>query len=180
MNDIKNLYDADVSRKSSVLFSMGKAARDAAHKEEQKWLKWVDDHLVHYLSPNIYRNRKEAMQAFDYITQEGNFGYWEREAARYAGAAAMYMLTHLKLKKKYKIVNEREELYEKLDEFMDAIGPKRSFLGGDKPNLADLAVFGVIRAISGMDTFTDIMLNTKMQPWYAKMSSVVGDASRII
>merc|ERR1712046_472969 len=81
--------------------------RAKAKDEEDQWLKWVDSKLVHYLSPNIYRTSAEAMQAFDYITQEGNFGFWEREAARYAGAGAMYVLTHTKLKKKHKIVKER-------------------------------------------------------------------------
>ncbi len=33
----------------------------------------------------------------------------------------------------------------------------RKFLGGDKPDLADLAVFGVIRAVTGTDTFNDLM-----------------------
>lgn len=180
MIQIKKQYDGDVSSKKGYFFgSMGKAAREAAEKEEAKWLKWVDDKLVHYLPPNIYRNRKEAMQAFEYITKEGNFGFWESEAARYFGAGAMYFLTHYKLKKKYGIDKEREEIYEKLDEFVNAIGPNRTFLGGENPNLADLAVFGVIRAISGMDTFTDIMLHTKLQPWYAKMSSVVGESSRL-
>ena len=37
----------------------------------------------------------------------------------------------------------------------------------------DLAVFGVIRAIAGMDTFTDVMANTRLQPWYARMAAAV-------
>ncbi|GKC11886.1 prostaglandin E synthase 2-like protein, partial [Tanacetum coccineum] len=35
--------------------------------EEKKWRRWVDDHLVHMLSPNIYRNTSEALESFDYI-----------------------------------------------------------------------------------------------------------------
>ena len=176
MRGLKAEYGRPGGRAS--LFGGG-AAREAAEKEEAKWLRWVDDSLVHYLSPNIYRNATEAMQAFDYIVQEGNFGFWERTAARYSGAVAMYALTHLRLKKKYNIVNEREELYEKLEEFVDAIGPRRDFLGGRDPNLADLAVFGVIRAIAGMDTFTDVMANTRLQPWYARMAAAVGEPSRL-
>lgn len=33
----------------------------------------------------------------------------------------------------------------------------RPFLGGDQPDLADLAVFGVVRAVTGTDTFNDLM-----------------------
>jgi len=33
--------------------------------------RWVDNHLVHLLSPNIYRTPKEALEAFDYLTTSG-------------------------------------------------------------------------------------------------------------
>lgn len=43
-----------------------------------KWLfffdllyRWVDNHLVHVLSPNIYRTVSEALESFDYITTKG-------------------------------------------------------------------------------------------------------------
>ncbi|KAI3754726.1 hypothetical protein L1987_54515 [Smallanthus sonchifolius] len=34
--------------------------------EDDKWCRWVDDHLVHMLSPNIYLNTSEALESFDY------------------------------------------------------------------------------------------------------------------
>ncbi|CAA2989554.1 GDSL esterase lipase EXL3-like [Olea europaea subsp. europaea] len=36
--------------------------------EEKKWRGWVDNHLVHILSPNIYRSTSEALESFEYIT----------------------------------------------------------------------------------------------------------------
>jgi len=33
--------------------------------------RWVDNHLVHVLSPNIYRSVPEALESFDYITTQG-------------------------------------------------------------------------------------------------------------
>ena len=33
--------------------------------------RWVDEHLVHVLSPNIYRTTSEALESFDYITSLG-------------------------------------------------------------------------------------------------------------
>lgn len=47
---------------------------------------------------------------------------------------------------------------------MDAVGQRR-FLGGDAPNMADLSMFGVIRAVVGTNTFHDLMHNTKIGPW---------------
>ncbi|CAA0815736.1 Glutathione S-transferase family protein [Striga hermonthica] len=64
-----------------------------------KYCSWVDYHLVHLLSPNIYRNSSEALESFDYITSHGNFSFTEKITAKYAGAAAMYFVSK-KLKKK--------------------------------------------------------------------------------
>ena len=46
-------------------------------------MKWVDERFVHVLTPNIYRTWNEAVKSFDYITKRGNFGYIERESARW-------------------------------------------------------------------------------------------------
>merc|ERR1712079_290555 len=34
--------------------------------EERKWRKWVDEELVHSLSPNVYRSPGEALAAFNW------------------------------------------------------------------------------------------------------------------
>ena len=54
-----------------------------------------------------------------------------------------------------------------------------SFLGGSKPCIADIAVFGVLRSLTNFDTFDDIMTNTKVKPWYERVQQEVGEASRI-
>lgn len=41
-----------------------------------------------------------------------------------------------------------------------------NFLGGDVPNLADLAVYGVLNSIEGCDAFSDLLKNTKIELWY--------------
>lgn len=42
------------------------------------------------------------------------------------------------------------------DEWVGALGGRR-FMGGDAPDLADLAMFGVVRAVAGTNTFNDLM-----------------------
>jgi hypothetical protein len=49
----------------------------------------VDGRFVHVLTPNIYRTLGEAKQTFNYITDKGNFGYFDRELARWSGVAIM-------------------------------------------------------------------------------------------
>ncbi|PSR99570.1 Glutathione S-transferase family protein isoform 1 [Actinidia chinensis var. chinensis] len=147
-------------------------------REERKWRGWVDNHLVHVLSPNIYRTPSEAIESFDYITTHGNFSLTDRIIAKYAGAAAMYFVSK-KLKKKYNITDERAALYEAADTWVDAL-KGRNFLGGSTPNLADLAVFGVLKPIRHLKSGRDIVENTHIGDWYARMESMVGASSRIM
>lgn len=144
--------------------------------EENKWRRWVDSHLVHMLSPNIYRNASEALESFDYITSHGNFSFMERATAKYAGAVAMYFVSK-KLKKKYNITDERASLYEAANTWVEALNG-REFLGGSKPNLADLAVFGVLRPIRYLRSGKDMVEHTGIGEWYTRMEEAVGESSR--
>ena len=44
---------------------------------------------MHVLTPNIYRTLSEALQTFDYISKTGNFGFVDREVARWSGVTIM-------------------------------------------------------------------------------------------
>ncbi|EEF52757.1 prostaglandin E synthase 2 [Ricinus communis] len=145
--------------------------------EESKWRGWVDNHLVHVLSPNIYRNTTEALESFDYITTHGNFSFTERLTAKYAGAVAMYFVSK-KLKKKYNIIDERAALYDAAETWVDALNG-RDFLGGSKPNLADLAVFGVLRPIRYLKSGKDMVEHTRIGEWYSRMEREVGERNGV-
>ncbi|KAJ0781596.1 putative prostaglandin-E synthase [Helianthus annuus] len=137
--------------------------------ETQKWRRWVDDHLVHVLSPNIYRSPSEALESFDYITTKGNFSFTERLVAKYGGAAAMYFVSK-KLKKRHNITDERAALYEAADTWVNALNG-RQYLGGSEPNLADLSVFGVLRPIRELKSGKDMVENTRIGEWFMRMES---------
>ncbi|KAF5739327.1 prostaglandin E synthase 2 [Tripterygium wilfordii] len=145
--------------------------------EDRKWRRWVDDNLVHVLSPNIYRTTSEALESFNYITTHGNFSFTERLVAKYAGAMAMYFVSK-KLKKRHNITDEREALYEAVETWIDAL-EGREFLGGSRPSLADLAVFGVLRPIRHLQSGKDMVENTEIGEWFSRMEKAVGEPSRI-
>ncbi|CAI9273251.1 unnamed protein product [Lactuca saligna] len=154
-----------------------RAKSSSADDEEKKWCRWVDDHLVHMLSPNIYRNTSEALESFDYIASNGNFSFSEKYTVKYAGAAAMYFVSK-KLKKKYNITDERAALYESAETWVNALDG-RDFLGGLKPNLADLSVFGVLRPVRYLKAGKDMVEHTRIGDWYSRMEIAVGESSRI-
>jgi hypothetical protein len=65
------------------------------------------------------------------------------------------------------------------NELVDEVGQKRPFLGGVAPNMADLAVYGVLKAVEKTPTFVDAMQHSRIQPWYNRMTEVIGPASRV-
>ncbi|XP_022962570.1 prostaglandin E synthase 2-like, partial [Cucurbita moschata] len=146
-------------------------------EEERKWLGWVDNHLVHVLSPNIYRNYKEALESFNYITSHGNFTFTQRVIAKYGGATAMCFVSK-KLKEKHNITDECKALYGAAETWVYALKDRR-FLGGSNPNLADLAVFGVSRPIRYLQSGKDMVEHTRVGEWYTRMEKDVGESARI-
>ncbi|CAL5186667.1 unnamed protein product [Lathyrus oleraceus] len=179
MVDGEQLNDSSaiIDKLGERILSKKKADSTSEDDEETKWRRWVDSHLVHVLSPNIYRNTSEALESFDYITSNGNFNFMEKISVKYAGAAAMYFVSK-KLKKKYNITDERAALYESAETWVDALNG-REFLGGSKPNFADLAVFGVLRPIRYLRSGKDMVEHTRIGEWYTRMEIVVGESSRI-
>ncbi|BFZ20736.1 hypothetical protein BsWGS_23775 [Bradybaena similaris] len=146
-------------------------------KEERKWRKWADDHLVHMLSPNAYRTVKEALQAFHYFSAVGqweqNFSFLERQVIIYVGAAVMYVMGMI-LKSKYNLKDDvRQSLYDACNEWLTAVGKDRPFMGGNQPNLADLAVYGVLNSIEGCYAFQDALTHTQIGQWYNRTKTAV-------
>ncbi|XP_033099146.1 prostaglandin E synthase 2-like [Anneissia japonica] len=151
---------------------LGIPGRTKEMKRERKWRIWVDDVLVHNLPPNIYRTWKEAVQAFSYIAEKANFNSWEKYVIQYVGALGMYFVSK-KLKKKYNLPDDvRSSLYNAANDWMKSVGNK-DFHGGVEPNMADLAVYGVLSSIEGLDAFNDMVSETNIGPWYHRTKDAV-------
>lgn len=110
--------------------------------KERRWRRWVDEHFVHVLSPNIYRSLDESYKSFQHFSTvsqwEKLFSSWEIFVIKNLGATIMYLVAK-SLKRKYGLKeNVRESLYESCNYWLKSIGPNQKFMGGDRPNLADL------------------------------------------
>lgn len=147
---------------------------------QREWLTWLDDHLIHLIAPNIYRSPTESLQTFNYIADKSKFSWWDRATIRYTGAAAMYVIGK-RLKKKYIAGDdERGAMYAAVDQWMAAVskGGGRFLEGGDQPGVADLSVYGVLKALETFDTFADIRTrNNEFAQWFDDMKRVVGEPS---
>jgi microsomal prostaglandin-E synthase 2 len=148
-------------------------------KSDEEWLDWVDNHLIHLITPNIYRTAAESLQTFEYIADNAKFSAWQRFSVRYTGAAAMYFVGR-KAKTKYNIDEPRAAMYDAINKWTSAVEKQGGkFLeGSDHPGTADLAVYGVLRAIMTFDTFKDIKANcAAFEPWFERTRQAVGESS---
>ncbi|KAJ0183790.1 hypothetical protein K1T71_000213 [Dendrolimus kikuchii] len=142
-----------------------------AEMEERKWRQWADSVLVHTLSPNVYRTASESLETFKWFEEAGrwreSFPAWECALMVYVGAAAMWIIAK-KLKSRHNIKDDvRQSLYDAANEWTAAVKKKGTvFLGGDKPNLADISIYGVLSSIEGCQAFQDLRNHTDIGKWY--------------
>lgn len=159
---------------------------------ERQWREWVDNKFIHVLSPNIYCTLRQSMETFLWFSKAGDweeiFPWYQRWFIVYAGAIVMRLVS-IKLKKKYQLNDDvRSSLYECGEEWANAVGDKdflgkkhlfslllfiRSILGGTRPNVADLNVYGILTAIQGCEAFEDLMTHTKLRPWFNRMKNII-------
>jgi len=171
---------AEIQNKYFLMFNETKVARTKEDiVEERRWRRWVDDNLVHALSPNVYRTPGEALAAFQWFSEVGGweeqFSAWERYLVIYLGATVMWLLGK-RLKKRHNLKDDvRQSLYDQCNHWLKSISKKGTpFMGGEQPNLSDLAVFGVLTAVEGCEAFRDAREKTKIGEWFDRMKGVVG------
>lgn len=81
----------------------------------------------------------------------------------YVGATAMWLISK-RLKKRHGLSDDvRSHIYDALNYWTSELERKKTkFMGGKTPNLADLAVFGVLSSMEGCQAFKDCLDNTKI------------------
>ncbi|XP_058834468.1 prostaglandin E synthase 2 [Topomyia yanbarensis] len=178
-NDIMNKYFL-------MLQDAKRHSTNDPQEEERKWRSWADDHLVHLISPNVYRNKEEALETFEWFSDVGewdvHFPKWERNLMVYVGALAMWAISK-RLKKRHQLTDDvRSHIYDACDRWIAAVEQKKSpFLGGKSPNLADLAVFGILNSMEGCQAFKDCLENTNIGGWfYAVRKEVMSNRGQVV
>jgi len=138
----------------------------------QQWAGWSDKKFSVLLFPNITRSFSESYEAFGYVMQVPHFGLVDKVANQMVGSLFMW-LAQGKIKKKYAIEDERAALHAGIQEWLtDAVGDK-PFAGGDRPNLADITVYGALKAIDRCAAYKEIMAETAVGPWYDRVNQLV-------
>lgn len=147
-------------------------------QNERRWRDWADSTLVHLISPNVYRTRQEAFETFEWFSQAGEwdifFPKWERDMMVYVGANAMWLISK-RLKKRHALSDDvRSHIYDALNDWTNELEKKNmKFMGGKKPNLADVSVYGVLNSMEGCQAFKDCLQNTKIADWFNSVKAII-------
>ena len=137
---------------------------------ENKWLAWSDI-FVKGIPTALYDTFPNALKSFNYITKVGKFNWFEKQTIKLTGAFIMSLVAK-KIKKRENIVNPYEFLQTKSREWTDGLDG-RSFMGGSRPNGADLAVYGIFQSVSGLKAGETICANADFKAWLDRMNEAM-------
>jgi len=142
-----------------------------------RWTTFANDDLAPIVYPNICRSLTESYKAFDYVNHVPQFSMVDRALIRYIGALAMYIAAG-RIKAKRNIVDEREALHDALSHFekdgLDA-GARTFSSGLAHPGMGDIAVFGTLFSVRGLDSHVDAVQKRGgvIGRWYERMEGEV-------
>ena len=136
---------------------------------EDRWLSWGDSVFVKSLPPLIYKDLSTAIHSFDYITKEGQFSWFQQRLIKYTGAVIMKMVAGKSAKKQG--ITDPEGHFDGLLKTLEAGIGEQDFLGNDKVNGADLAIFGVLNSVEGLPVFLLVKKNKKVFNWFTAVKS---------
>lgn len=172
VNDSPVIVQAVLDRMGAAQLLDAKALAEFRSPKAAEWAKWSDEKLAVLLFPNITRSFTESYQAFGYVMDVPHFSYLEKISNQLIGSFFMWAAQG-KIKKKYAIDDERAAVTGAIEHWLGEGVGKALFAGGTRPNLADVAVFGAIKAIDRTDTWRELMAETQVAPWYGRMVAAV-------
>lgn len=147
---------------------------DGEDAEQHSELQWAYEQLVGLLPANIYSTLPESFEVFSYAQHEPTYSFMERAMLRWGAPLMMYAVGGRIAKKRTGgRHNARAVLHEELAGWTGRIASTDgAFRFGSEPTAADAVVFGMLRAMKGMQTLRDVLAkNTELDVWYAAMEA---------
>lgn len=152
--------------------------RFASDPSAEKWTAFASDDLAPVVYPNICRSLGESYAAFGYVGGVESFSGTQKVLIRGVGSLAMYFAAS-KIKAKRNIDDERLALDTILTRWeSEALrsGSQTFSSGLAHPDVGDVAVFGTLYSIRGLQTHADAVENRGgvVRDWYERMEIEVG------
>lgn len=141
-------------------------AKFPVDKKSKEWTNWIDDTLVHYITPLVHPNFRTSRKNFKHILKTGQNSWLKTNFFRFAGAIAMPKVAK-KLQAKYNIDDAEAEYLVAIDHWSNNGLEGKVFFGGDKPDFVDCSVFGVLNSCHELGPVKMAMQqNLAFADWY--------------
>ena len=139
--------------------------RDGEDAEQDKWMNFSNEILGKSIVAVIYKNYRTSLHALDYVTKVDKFSLKDRIVSKWLGAVIMRMIG----RSRAKMFDQppRTNLQTQLDSMSSGI--KGGFFGGEDPNGADFANYGILRSMQGLNGFDIVESHSVIWPWYNRM-----------
>jgi len=138
----------------------------AQSAKDDQWLAWSEK-FVKGLPAVIYDNLGNSLAAFNYITKTGNFGWFQSRMIKVSGALVMTLVAK-KIRKREEITDPVQFMDKMTGEWAEGLEGK-SFMAGENPGVADIAVFGISRAVGDLKAAELFRKNQVFSAWIDRM-----------
>lgn len=109
------------------------------------WTDWIDDTLVHYLTPLIHPNFTTSWRNFGKIIEAEQYPWYKAIIVRLGGSVVMPKVAK-RLQLKHQIKDPKAEFLSAIDHWVTEGLQGKSFFGGESADFVDCSVFGVLRS----------------------------------
>jgi len=133
--------------------------------EQDRWMDFSNKILGKSIVAVIYNSYRSSLYALDYVIRVDNFSFGSRMINKWLGAFIMRLVG--KSRAKMFDLPPRENLQYQLDEMSKGI--RGEFFGGEEPNGADYANFGILRSMQGLNGFDIVESHQVVSDWYGRM-----------
>ena len=147
-----------------------KFPRHGMDEKQDEWMDFSNSILGKSIVAVIYSSYFTSLKALDYVTKVDNFSFTSRIINKWLGAIIMFFVGRSRAKKFP--LKPRDNLKLQLDNM--AKGFEGEFFGGDLPNGADFANYGILRSMQGLYGFDILESHDLVQPWYERMQKLSG------
>lgn len=145
-----------------------------------EWRKWINNYAIPAFKINSMSTLKDLFETFDYIALTSHwrdrygplkYTYVYYNHAFKANNTYSSLFSQLDAKGEKK---PREILHIIIDKWEQGLGDKKYIDNDDSPSIADISMFGNVRAYEGCALFRESIANhPKFRSWYERMKATV-------
>ena len=144
--------------------------RKGEDPEQDQWMDFSNKVLGKSIVAVIYTSYRTSLRALAYVTRVDNFSFGSRLINKWLGAFIMRMVGRSRAK--MFDLPPRENLKFQLDHMSNGI--EGDFFGGEEPNGADYANFGILRSMQGLNGVDIVASHQVVSGWYSRMRAHSG------